>query len=161
MLALQGAGDRLAHLLSCHKGSRASQATGPAKGVFVTMEIQVGLAVGKRSCGAGGHPLRPGPSAGQTGVMGDPEGLEEGVTSSRACTLPGTVMENDGDILQGIALLHICSGARVGGERQPLSPSAVQSSVSHRPLARPQTALGCPQEEQNHLPGMPICFFRN
>lgn len=62
---------------------------------------------------------------GQTGVMGDLEGLEEGVTSSCACTLPGTVMENDGNILQGIALLHMCSGAGVGEEWQPLSPSAL------------------------------------
>lgn len=91
----------------------------------------MGLAVEKRSCGAGGHQLRPGPSAGQTGVMGDPEGLEEGATSSCACTLPGTVMENDGDILQGIALLHICSGAGVGGERQPLSPSALCRAPCH------------------------------
>lgn len=58
---------------------------------------------------------------GQTGVVGDPERLEEGVTSSCACTLPGPVMGNDGDILQGTCL-HLCNGVGVGGEWQPLFP---------------------------------------
>lgn len=64
-------------------------------------------------------------------MMGDPEGLGEGVTSSCACTLPGTVMENDGDILQGTDLLHICSGVRVGGEWEPLFPSVLCRASCH------------------------------
>lgn len=63
-------------------------------------------------------------------MMGDPGGLKEGVTSSCACTLPGTVMENDGDILQR-SVLHLCGGVRVGGEWQLLFPSVLCRASCH------------------------------
>lgn len=75
--------------------------------------------VDKHCCRAGGQQPKPLTSTGQTGMLGDPEGLEEGVTSSCACTLPGTVMENDGDILQGTGL-HLCSGVGSGSPSSPV-----------------------------------------
>lgn len=42
-----------------------------------------------------------------------------------AFPLPGMVIENDGDVLQRITLLHTCSSARVGGQGQPLSHSVL------------------------------------
>lgn len=94
-----------------------------------------------------------------TAMMGDPEGPEEGVTASCACTLPGTAMENDGGIsCKGPgSSLQWCRGG--WGMAVPLPQCAVRSLLSHCPLARPQPALGCSQGEQSHLPKISICLF--
>jgi len=78
-------------------------------------------------------------------------------------------MENDGDILHGVALLHICSGAGVGGEAQPLSPelqvtqSPCQTSASFRlspkgaELSPSNTHLSLPKLNTSRFPVENMC----
>lgn len=63
-------------------------------------------------------------------MMGDPEGPEEGVTASCACTLPGTAMEK---MVTSLARdqAHLCSGVGVGGEWQSLFPSVLCGASCH------------------------------